>query len=146
MVVSPTPSCQRLSGRDLRNQIMGIGIIERDIRIEDDLAQHRAMSADMLGEQARIFDFQGGNFFLLQPRTQIHRALRMRGQVNIVGNNQSGHVDFVIFPESLVRYAIIADDGIGHGQNLARKGGIGQGFRIANHTRAKDDLASSFSP
>ena len=54
-------------------------------------------------------------------------------------------MDFVIFPQGLIWYPIVANDGVGHGEYLARKGGIGQGFRVTNHTGAEDNLASSFS-
>src|SRR6266568_4221015 len=51
----------------------------------------------------------------------------------------------VIFPPGLDWYSIITNEWVGHAQDLTSKGGIGQGFRIADHAGAKDDLARAFS-
>src|SRR5579883_223911 len=54
-----------IAGRNARYQVIAIGIIERDVLIEDNLAEHGAVFANVPGQQARILDFQGRNFFLL---------------------------------------------------------------------------------
>src|SRR5205085_11708882 len=94
--------------------------------------------ADMLGEQARILDFQGRNLFAPQPCTQVHATLRVGWSIDIVGHDQASYVYAFAFPAPRSRYTIVSHDGIGHAENLARKRGIGQRLWIANHAGAKD--------
>src|SRR5258707_13469211 len=110
-----TSFLQNLPGRNLCNQVIIIWIIERNILIEHNLAQHCAVGTNMLSKQTRIFDLQGRYFFLLQPGTEIHCILPMRGRINIVGNDQPRYMDPVVFPVGLMRHSVVPYDWVSQG-------------------------------
>src|SRR5579885_2553470 len=61
----PLSPFRHLSSRDFCDQIIIIGIVERDISIEENLTKHGTMLTNMLCEQTRIFDFQSWNLLQL---------------------------------------------------------------------------------
>src|SRR5579883_140157 len=130
-----------LSRGDAGQQVLLIWIVERDIPVKYNLAQQGAMRANMLSQPARILDFQRGNPLAAQPGAQVHRTLSVRGRLDIVRDDQAGDVNAVILPGTGLWHAVVADDWVGHSQNLAGVRGVGERFRVSHHASAEDHLA-----
>ena len=110
-----------------------------------DLAEHRALFAQQLGQRARVDPADAGDLLLLEPFVQALDGVPMAVFLTVVGDDQAPDVDLLGF-EGLadavgihfhLRDAVITDERIGDAEDLARIGGVRKTLGIAHHRRGE---------
>ena len=102
---------------------------------------HRAAHAEFFGQRPRVNALDARNAVLLQ----IFRQRKIRAPVaddrREFADDKSGHVRPPRFHVHRVD-AVIADERIGHRDNLAFVGRVGENFLVAGHGGVETDLAA----
>ena len=116
-----------------------------------DAAAHHALFAKGLGEGAGVDAGNGGDVFAPKPGFQVFLRVPVAVGAAVIGHYQGAGIDVTAFKVlfqavfflTVRRYAIIADEGKGGNQDLARIGRVGQAFGITRHGRVEHHFPRS---
>ena len=127
---------------DLFQQLIRLGFVGRvgGIKSGQDGTVHDAALSDDAGEVAGVDALDADGIVFLQKAVQ--RLLTAP-----VGRGLAGLADDITLGPDLIRlhvvliHAVVADEGVGLGDDLAVVAGVGQRLLKAHHAGGKDDLA-----
>ena len=129
-------------GADLSQQSLGLGLVGRVGGIEggQDGTVHHTALADDAGQVAGIDALNADGVVLFQKAVQRFLAAPVGG-----GGAGLAH-DVALCPDAVglhvvLIHAVVADKGVGLGDDLAIVAGVGQGLLKAHHAGGKDHLA-----
>ena len=106
----------------------------------DDAAAQRAVNAHVLGQRAGIHAVKAGHALLVQILIERLFHLPVARHIAKLGDDKAAHFHARALVVDIVD-AHVANERIGHADNLAAVGWIGQRFLIAGHAGRKDHLA-----
>ena len=98
----------------------------------------------MAHQGAGVDPLDADDAVLLQISVETHPAAPVAREVAGLLDHESGEMGPGRF-DVLEVDAVVADQRIGHGDDLAGVGRIGQNFLVARHAGVEDDLAGYFS-
>ena len=119
------------------------------VAIHRDAAAHDPLFPQDLSQGARVDARDGGDSFPFQPFIEAFFRIPMAVFLTVIGNDQSSDKDVaafkmllqtILFP-SVRRDTIVADEGKGGDEDLARVRGVGQIFWITGHGRVEDHFS-----
>lgn len=137
-------------GHDLGHEIAGVevrkqpGFPDEAFRVGPVLGRreqppHDALVSKLLGQGAGVDPGNPGDAVFLEPFMKIRAGGHMRGVLAMLGHDIADDVRPGGF-ETFGIYAVVPDERIGLTEDLSMKGGIGDGFGIADHPRAENDF------
>ena len=81
-----------------------------------------------------------GTLFCVRYSWSVISALPVAGEVAVLADDQAADLDAVRLDVEAVD-AVVAEEGVGHDEDLAGEGGVGERLLVAGHAGREDDLA-----
>ena len=120
------------------------GLLVRLEALGVDHAVHHALAAQLAGQTAGVDTRQADDLLLLEVFVQRQAAAPVGGMLRDLAHDKAR--DPALAGLVILKIdAVVADQRVGHGDDLAVVGGVGQHLLIAGHAGVENDLADALS-